>query len=726
MSEILDMEARIKDYVSANVDKINSKLDSMGNAAKASTTKASGGFSAMGLSIDKLVTAAAGLMIFRKVSEYISNATDAASIQIKADAQLAAVLQSTKEAAGVTAKEMKALSQQLQGVTTYGDEVIERGTAMILTFTKVGKEVIPDAIETMLNMSTAMRTDVQQSAIQLGKALNEPIEGVAALRRVGVQLNDQQEDQIKTFVEMGDLVSAQKIIIGELKTEFGGLARAMAETDVGKLDISKNLLSDMSEKLGNDLIPLMREWKELQLSIANIAIPAGSAILKGINAEIQMFKGASRDLLQTNETLKIAQQDSDEEGINRLTTHIEKLKSKYKEQQSAVEESQKYLDSMPGGAGLISRTLAEKNLAEAEDKFAEYEELLYKSQTTLEKMMGMGGPVAPPKPTEPTITELTEEQLQDKIDQLQEQIKYEEEVKKEIEEIEKELQSGAGTMFGVSGNIQEIGTPDKDNLKERLDYDKQYHEAKLALQQAEIMSKEDAHVQELALLKLQQGEELRIYEEGSDARALTEQRHIVELANLKKKQSKEDADQDKQTTQSKMQSAKSVSNMTIGTIQNVTRAMKMGSEVQKALDIGQATANVYLGVTKALASPTTQWQIPWILSYGLSQVAVIASQKYAQSGIVQGNNTTGDRQIAGVNAREMILNTQDQAAMFDLIKRPNSVDNSSVALNINLSGGGSYDMSAARFTVEQLTPIIGEALIRAKNEGRLRTYEGAR
>ena len=53
-----------------------------------------------------------------------------------------------------------------------------------------------------------MGTDVKTSAIQLGKALNDPIAGVASLRRVGVQLTDQQTDLIKTLVESGDVAGA--------------------------------------------------------------------------------------------------------------------------------------------------------------------------------------------------------------------------------------------------------------------------------------------------------------------------------------------------------------------------------------------------------------------------------------------------------------------------------------------------------------------------------------
>ena len=41
------------------------------------------------------------------------------------------------------------------------------------------------------------------------------------MRRIGVQLTETQEEQIKKFMELGDIASAQKIILGELSTEIG-------------------------------------------------------------------------------------------------------------------------------------------------------------------------------------------------------------------------------------------------------------------------------------------------------------------------------------------------------------------------------------------------------------------------------------------------------------------------------------------------------------------------
>lgn len=164
--------------------------------------------------------------------------------------QLNTVLKSTKGVAGVTSKAAQDLASSLQRVTKFSDEEIMSAESMLLTFTKIGSKVFPQATETVLNMSQALGQDLKSSSIQLGKALNDPIRGVTALRRVGVAFTTQQEDQIKTLVESGQTLKAQKLILKELNTEFGNSARAAGKTLSGQLTILKNTFGEVFEVVG--------------------------------------------------------------------------------------------------------------------------------------------------------------------------------------------------------------------------------------------------------------------------------------------------------------------------------------------------------------------------------------------------------------------------------------------------------------------------------------------
>lgn len=209
-------------------------------------------------------------------------AVKAAADSENATAQLNAVLKSTKGIAGVTADEVLNLSSALQKLSPFEDEAITGAQSMLLTFTKIGKEIFPDATQTVLDMSTALGQDLKSSSIQLGKALNDPINGVNALRRVGVAFTDEQQDLIKRLVESGKTLEAQKLILAELSTEFSGSAKAQAETFGGQITVLKNQVGDLMEVIGNALIPALK-------IIASAIKPAVEAIAKFAEENPKLF-----------------------------------------------------------------------------------------------------------------------------------------------------------------------------------------------------------------------------------------------------------------------------------------------------------------------------------------------------------------------------------------------------------------------------------------------------
>lgn len=175
-------------------------------------------------------------------------------------AQLDAVLTSTAGKAKVTREAAIDLANSLSKVTLFTDDAVLSAQNMLLTFTNIGSDVFPNATETVLNMSQALGQDLKSSAVQLGKALNDPIDGITALSRVGVTFTDAQKQMIEAMVESGDIMGAQKVILQELNTEFGNSARAAAEAD--PFAMMKKSVDEMAESLGKSLIPIMQPFIE--------------------------------------------------------------------------------------------------------------------------------------------------------------------------------------------------------------------------------------------------------------------------------------------------------------------------------------------------------------------------------------------------------------------------------------------------------------------------------
>lgn len=182
----------------------------------------------------------------------------------KVSNQTAAVLESTGGAANVTAKQIESLAGAISRKTGIDDEAIQAGQNMLLTFTNIrnevgkGNDIFNQATTTITDMSVALGQDMKSSAIQVGKALNDPVQGITALQRVGVAFTDKQKEMVAGWVEHGDTLRAQKFILQELTTEFGGSAEAQA-TASGKMQVA---FGNLVETIGGLLAPVVTKLLE--------------------------------------------------------------------------------------------------------------------------------------------------------------------------------------------------------------------------------------------------------------------------------------------------------------------------------------------------------------------------------------------------------------------------------------------------------------------------------
>ncbi len=214
--------------------------------------------------------------------------TDATEAFIAAEASsitLAAALRATGEAAGFTTDELEDYAEELMRLTTVDDDAFKRIMGIMATFRNVSGAVFKESIELIADMSVQFG-GLESGAIRLGKALNDPVKGMTALSRVGIQFSETQKKQIEAFVEANDLMSAQQIILDELTNQFGGQARAQVDSFGGSVDQLGNAFGEAMENAGEFIakIPYLiegikvatvvfenfglvveREWLDMQL-----------------------------------------------------------------------------------------------------------------------------------------------------------------------------------------------------------------------------------------------------------------------------------------------------------------------------------------------------------------------------------------------------------------------------------------------------------------------------
>jgi len=241
--------------VTSSVEGVGGAAKTAGGGFNALQSIATGAFQAIGTAATNLAGAA-----LSKVGDFISGSIKEASEWNSAIAQTEAVVKSTGMAAGFTAQQfgdMASMMSASSGNSIFSDDAILGAENVLATFTQIKGTNFTGATQSILDISQAMGTDLQSSALQVGKALNDPIAGISALSRVGVSFTDDQKAMIKTMVETGNVAGAQQVILAELNKEFGGSAAAAVDTYAGQQAMLAAQFADIQQTLGEALLPVL-------------------------------------------------------------------------------------------------------------------------------------------------------------------------------------------------------------------------------------------------------------------------------------------------------------------------------------------------------------------------------------------------------------------------------------------------------------------------------------
>lgn len=231
--------------------------------------------------IKNLAMGAAAAFAGSKIFDFLSESVTMYDEAAKSSAQLSAAIKSTGGAAGLTQEALEKQAAALQKVTLFDDDVTKSAMGVLLTFTNISGEIFTNTVPAIQDLSTRMGGDLNGAALQLGKALQDPIHGYAQLRRTGVSFSDAQIKQMKNFQETNRLAEAQKIILAELNKEVGGSAEAAAKAGTGPLVILKNEFNDIREDLGRLVVDLLISLK-----------PAIQGVVTAFRAFVDALKSA--------------------------------------------------------------------------------------------------------------------------------------------------------------------------------------------------------------------------------------------------------------------------------------------------------------------------------------------------------------------------------------------------------------------------------------------------
>jgi hypothetical protein len=306
----LQVDSRPVRKASGDLDKFAKSGDQAGGSAG----RATGAIGGMSAKMVVAAAAAAALAAALAAGKFLNKFVDATVTAEAAQAQLGAAITSTGGAAGKSVADLNAHAAALQKVTNFGDEAINSMQGLLLTFTQIKGDQFDAATKATLDLATAMGTDLNSAALQVGKALNDPILGMTALSRSGIQFTEAQKEMVKGMVDANDTIGAQTIILAELEKQFGGSAEAARDTLGGALASLRNAFGDLFELSGPGSDKLRASIERLTTAVANPAFFAavqsiGTGLFRaaeiGVNA-MTALSGAFSFVSENIDTLAVA------------------------------------------------------------------------------------------------------------------------------------------------------------------------------------------------------------------------------------------------------------------------------------------------------------------------------------------------------------------------------------------------------------------------------------
>jgi phage-related protein len=248
------------------------KIDILADATKAQRTlKDTGGAAeTTGGKLKGIARAAStGLAVGAVIA--FGKATVSAAIDAgKNTARLEQVFRSMGDTTGTAAKAAENYASTLSKHIGVDDDAIMKGQALLATFGSVSGEVgraagiFDRATAAGADLAAAGFGSIESNAVQLGKALQDPTKGLTALGRSGVTFTKAQKEQIAAMQKSGNLLGAQKVVLGAVESQVKGTAAATA-TSTDKMNVA---WGETQEKIGNALLPVLNALAPILQTVA--------------------------------------------------------------------------------------------------------------------------------------------------------------------------------------------------------------------------------------------------------------------------------------------------------------------------------------------------------------------------------------------------------------------------------------------------------------------------
>lgn len=271
-AETLGMTRKQQIAFNATLQKVpTSILDDLQKKLAASGREANSATEAVSRMNQAFKAMAAGVVGFAVVSTFKKFITETQNAENE-QAQLAAVLKSTGNAAGWTQQQLNAMAtaySAIGGKSIFSEGEITKAQTNLLEFTNVVGNQLPKALQAAIDMATRKNMDLASATELVGRAIDIPSKGLATLTRQGFKFDESVEKQVKSLEKMGKLAEAQDIILKAIETSYGGAGQAARDQFGGGLKAVKDAINNLFTGKGGTLDGLNNELNSLATTLSS-------------------------------------------------------------------------------------------------------------------------------------------------------------------------------------------------------------------------------------------------------------------------------------------------------------------------------------------------------------------------------------------------------------------------------------------------------------------------
>jgi len=215
--------------------------------------------------------------------------------------RIEAQLEITGRSAEFSAAEINKFAEEVADATLTNAKTARQASSALLFFGQVSKENFKTVLNLAQSLSTVLGGDLVQSAKRIGRALEDPGEGLSSLNRQLALLTPREEEVAKGLAAMGEEARATRFILEKLGKKLGDLGVKEAAGVAGAFDTLVERIGrflEIAGEAGGILQPITESFGRMSKQLEKVnkglkGMPLGlrvvGQIIKAVTKTFEVF-----------------------------------------------------------------------------------------------------------------------------------------------------------------------------------------------------------------------------------------------------------------------------------------------------------------------------------------------------------------------------------------------------------------------------------------------------